>query len=102
MIDLDEKTQEPLVSLTDFGFASSYLKAHGEHISEKQTVKYFRGNLLFSSVNQMEFMTTSRRDDLIPLFLLTLYMLNEGEMPGWGKELMQAGISDDKTDVINQ
>lgn len=51
MIDFDEKTNEPVVSLTDFGFASSYLKLHGEHISEKQSVKYFRGNLMFSSVN---------------------------------------------------
>lgn len=99
---MDEKTQEPLVSLTDFGFASSYLKLHGEHISEKQTVKYFRGNLMFSSVNQMEFMTTSRRDDLISLCLLTLYLLNEGEMPGWSKELIHVGMSDNKADVVNQ
>ena len=90
------------MSLTDFGFASSYLKPHGEHISEKQTVKYFRGNLMFSSVNQMEFMTTSRRDDLIALCLLTLYMLNEGEMPGWSKEYMQVGMSENKADVVNQ
>ena len=29
-------------------------------------------------------------------------MLNEGEMPGWSKDYMQVGMSDNKADVVNQ
>jgi serine/threonine protein kinase len=101
LIDFDDKTQEPLVTLADFGFASSYLKLHGEHINERQSVKKFRGNLMFSSVNQMEFMTTSRRDDMIALCQLILYMLNDGVMPGWKKDYMEVAISDNKADFVN-
>lgn len=40
---------------------------------------YFRGNLIFSSVRQMEFFKTSRRDDLIAVFYLMFTMLNGDE-----------------------
>ena len=36
------------------------------------------------SLNQMKFHTTSRRDDLISLFYLLIFMLKGGEMPGFG------------------
>lgn len=50
----------------------------------------------------MEFMNTSRRDDLIALCQLTLYMLNEGTMPGWSKDYMQMEKLDNKADFVNQ
>jgi hypothetical protein len=37
----------------------------------------FQGNMLFSSVRQMEFRKTSRKDDLIALFYLMIYSLND-------------------------
>lgn len=42
----------------------------------------FRGNLEMASLNQLKFYTTSRRDDLISLFYLLVYMLKEGNLPG--------------------
>ena len=37
----------------------------------------FQGNLLFSSVSQMKFLKTSRRDDFISLFYMIVYLLND-------------------------
>jgi serine/threonine protein kinase len=68
------------VHLIDFGFATRYLdKNTGEHLkkSERPT---FRGNIMFGSPNQMEFVTTSRRDDLISLLYLLVFLINGGNL----------------------
>lgn len=67
--------------LVDFGFATKYLESKGNHIKEDILDK-FRGNLLFASQSQMEFYTTSRRDDLISLCYILIFMLNEGNLLG--------------------
>ena len=40
----------------------------------------FQGNMLFASVRQMEFRKTSRRDDLVALFYLMIYSLNDEKL----------------------
>ena len=72
--NLDE---DPEVYLIDFGFSDKYVYCpDNEHISESETVDFFQGNMLFASVHQMDFKKTSRKDDLISLFYLLIYMLN--------------------------
>lgn len=44
-------------------------------------VDTFRGNMIFSSNNQLHFHTTSRRDDLISLCYLLVFVINEGKIP---------------------
>jgi len=64
--------------LVDFGFATRFInKSTGLHIEEDE-VETFRGNMIFGSLNQLNFMTTTRRDDLISLCYMTIYMLNNG------------------------
>jgi serine/threonine protein kinase len=64
--------------LVDFGFATKFIdKSTGLHIKEAE-VETFRGNMIFGSLNQLNFMTTSRRDDLISLCYMVIYMLNKG------------------------
>jgi hypothetical protein len=64
--------------LVDFGFATRFIdKSTGLHIEEDE-VSTFRGNMIFGSLNQLNFMTTSRRDDLISLCYMMIYMLNNG------------------------
>ena len=66
--------------LCDFGFASKYIdETTGEHISKGFT-DVFRGNMVFASVNQLQFKETSRRDDLISLCYLLVYMFNKGSV----------------------
>lgn len=60
--------------LTDFSFCSDYLDASGTHISES-SVNSFKGNIAFGSVHAMDFKTPSRRDDLISLTYLLIYMV---------------------------
>lgn len=68
---------DPEVYLIDFGFAKKFLKKDGKnHIEESKTVEVFTGNIHFASERQMNFFATSRRDDLVSLFYLLIYMLN--------------------------
>jgi len=69
------------VTIVDFGFVSKYTdKKSGEHLKVKY-VDLFRGNFLFASQNQLDFKLTSRRDDLISLFYLLVYLLHDGHIP---------------------
>ena len=66
--------------MIDMGFATRYLDGKtGQHISKKHVDKY-RGNLFFSSLNHLNFIKTSRRDDLISLVYLLVYLFNEGNI----------------------
>ena len=66
--------------LVDFGYATRYISRRtGQHI-EKSDVSNFRGNMIFGSVNQLNFMKTSRRDDLMSLVYMLVYLLNDGEL----------------------
>jgi len=38
--------------------------------------------MIFASTNQLEFFSTSRRDDLISLYYLLIYLFNDGNLPG--------------------
>lgn len=68
--------------LVDFGFATRFVNKHtGAHIAEEE-VETFRGNMIFGSLNQLNFKVTSRRDDLISLSYMLIYMLNKGELTG--------------------
>ena len=37
---------------------------------------------MFASLNQLNFLSTSRRDDMIAMCYLVIYMLNEAYLPG--------------------
>ena len=68
--------------LVDFGFATRFIdKKTRKHIDE-QEIGTFRGNMIFASMNQLDFQMTSRRDDLISLCYLLIYLLNNGNLKG--------------------
>ena len=79
------------INLVDFGFATKYMErnpesglngADDEHVHiQKTEVDVFRGNMIFSSTNQLQFYSTSRRDDLISLCYLLIYLVRRGELP---------------------
>ena len=78
--DLDA---EPEVYLIDFGFADKYTQEDSKtHIDAGSQTEMFEGNLLFASLNQMNFMRTSRRDDIISVFYLMMYLINGSSFPG--------------------
>ena len=66
------------LKLVDYGLATSWVDPRtGCHIEPCKT-KLFRGNMYFSSVNQLKYKTASRRDDLHSLAYLMIYLLNGG------------------------
>lgn len=73
---------EPEVYLIDFGFADKYTEDDSKtHIDPSSQTDMFEGNLLFASLNQMNFMRTSRRDDIISVFYLMMYLINGSAFP---------------------
>lgn len=68
------------LTLIDFGCATKYLEK-GHHIA-KTRVSRFGGNYLFASINAMTFTSTSRKDDLMSLCFLLIYLLNDREIFG--------------------
>ena len=88
-VGIPKQKQDPLrnifqdidLKLVDFGLASRWRdRKTGEHI-EPSIATMFRGNLYFSSVNQLKCMKPSRRDDLHSLAYLLLFMINKGLIP---------------------
>ena len=78
----EKDLQDSSIHLVDFGFATRYIdKETKQHISENE-VDTFRGNMIFGSLNQLAFKTTSRRDDLISLCYMMIYVLNHGIING--------------------
>ena len=63
------------VSLIDFGAVRVYIDEYHRHLQPSQT-EVFIGNMLFSSSNQMNFGTCSRKDDLISWFYIMLFLLD--------------------------
>ena len=82
MINL-KMDEQPQVCLIDFGFVDKFYKnSQLEHFDEGEQVDTFQGNLLFSSFDQMNFKKTTRKDDLIQLFYLMTYLINENSLVG--------------------
>ena len=75
------------INLVDFGFATKFVEQNktesGSKIihKKKEEIEIFRGNMIFSSINQLQFFSTSRRDDLISLCYLLIYLVREGTLP---------------------
>lgn len=61
------------IKMIDFGLCSDYLGPNGNHIKEDRR-KDFLGNMAFSSKYAMNFCQTSRRDDLISLSYMLIYL----------------------------
>lgn len=66
----------------------------------KRELNMFRGNMVFSSINQLQFMTTSRRDDLISLCYLLVFCINQGKLPNI--EVYEAGEKNDDFKKIRE
>ena len=48
---------------------------------KEENVEVFRGNMIFASVNLFKFKITSRRDDLISLMFMLVFLFNDGHLP---------------------
>lgn len=69
------------IALIDYGFIKPFVDDAGNHISEDAKRDTFEGNMLFSSLNQLQFRCTSRRDDLLSLSYMMIYLLNDLSFP---------------------
>ena len=80
------------VTLIDFGFATPF-QISDCHVSENMQKNSFQGNLLYGTLNQMNFKYTSRRDDLISLAYLIITLLNGNQFPMMDIEIHELGES---------
>lgn len=61
--------------MIDFGLAQKFVDADGKHIPEVRE-RFFQGNLIFASKYCFNLVTHSRRDDLISLSYMLLYLID--------------------------
>lgn len=61
--------------LIDYGLARKYVDENGKHLPNV-TQRVFRGNVVFASKNLFNLDAPSRRDDLISLCYLLLYLVD--------------------------
>lgn len=67
--------------LLECGLATPYIDFEtGKHLKQAK-VNSLSGEFLFASPDRLNFRSTSRRDDLISLCYLLLYLLNDQRMP---------------------
>lgn len=65
------------VSFKNFSSCTKLFEKNGQHLRSKKGLSpTFDGDIIFSSLNQQELNSTSRRDDLISLTYLLVYLLN--------------------------
>lgn len=67
------------ISMIDFGLVSKYKRRSGEHIKEGIYGK-FKGSIIFASKHLFNFQMSSRRDDLIALVYVMIYMLDQKQL----------------------
>ena len=67
------------VKLIDFGMAKKYLDKFENHV-KCEDLPFFEGNKVFASHNALSLKTTSRKDDLISLSYLIIYLI-DGALP---------------------
>lgn len=79
MITPPSQSEKLKVHLIDFGCVDKFDRNKDEPIKEGEAefVTEFKGNLLYASVNQMNFMRTSPKDDIISVFYLVVSSLND-------------------------
>ena len=65
--------------LIDYGLAKSYLGSDGKHMPHSR-LEFFTGNMMYGSKYLLNFESPSRRDDLISLCYVLLYII-EGSLP---------------------
>ena len=90
----DEQSYDPKDSLaranlvlTDYGLTTRWLDSKtGLHIGQSE-VSCFGGNIYFASINQLQFLRTSRRDDLHSLMYMLIYLLNRQSLRSISKAL---------------
>ena len=69
------KTVPNLLKIIDFGLISSFTDENGNHLSQ-QFENRFSGNQYFASSDQMKMLTTSRKDDLVSLCYMLVYLID--------------------------
>jgi len=73
-----ESLKDTQINLIDFGFASKYWDHKTQTHVKQESLDFFRGNLQFASYEALQFMTTSRRDDLKSLLYMMIFLINGG------------------------
>lgn len=75
------KFKDVALGLIDFDCATPFIDFKtGKHIKEGK-VDFIKGDYMFASLNRLNFRATSRKDDLIGLCYLMIFMINVNRLP---------------------
>ena len=68
------------VTLIDYGYVSKYVDSENKHL-DKSNISIFTGNLMFASIDQLNYLRPSRRSDFHSLCYIIIYILNNLQIP---------------------
>ena len=92
---IGNKNSSNIIYLLDFGLCKQYKSfKNGQHIPYKENKKYLIGTARYASINAINGIELSRRDDLESLGYLLIYLV-KGNLP-W------IGIKNDKENNVNK
>jgi hypothetical protein len=80
------------IFLVDFGFCDKFVDKYGRHLGKDYVMESFRGNFTFATSRQLEFKKPSRRDDLISLGYLLVYLLNDNKLPIYSEVFQEKSL----------
>ena len=78
--------------MIDFGFCDKFVDKNGRHLGKDYVMESFRGNFTFATSRQLEFKKPSRRDDLISLGYLLVYLLNDNKLPIYSEVFQEKSL----------
>ena len=64
------------IRIIDFGLVKSFIDPKTKQHVKKRRERYFKGNMIFASKNAFNLFTQSRRDDLMGLCYLLIYLVD--------------------------
>lgn len=88
--------------IIDYGFATSYVdRMTGQHVEQREELT-FSGNIMLASANKLKMMTSSRRDDLISLCYMLVYLMDDNltylqgiDFRTWNQQAFKVNIDHD-------
>ena len=73
---MDLSYRDTTVTFNDYSFATPYIDFKTKQHLEPKKIGSIHGEMLFMSLNKLKFKSISRRDDMIGLAHIIIYLLN--------------------------
>lgn len=68
------------IVVIDYGYSTTFLDDNKNHLPQTEVMS-FKGNVMFASREQLEFQSMSRKNDMISVCYILIYILHQLKLP---------------------